>query len=210
MSMFVRYLLTAILAYLLGSVSSGVLISRITGNPDPRTLGSKSSGATNSLRTMGAKVGVAVLVCDALKAFIACFVGWLLVDRVAAAAFPPYGRMLAAFFVIVGHIWPVFFQFKGGKGVVCIMAAMLTCFPLPAAICILFGVLLVVITRYVSLGSISGVLLYALFSIFWFGQGNWIVMVWACFLPALIIYCHRTNVVRLLHGKENKFGQKAK
>lgn len=202
--MVLRYILTAILAYLLGSVSTGILFAKLTGKADPRTVGSKSSGATNSLRTMGKLAGLTVLLGDALKAVIACLIGLLLVDTVNPGI-PPYGKMLAAVFVVFGHIWPCFFEFKGGKGVACIIASALMCFPVPALVCIAVGIVALAATRMVSVGSISGIALFAILSPFWFGQGNLWIIAFSWVLACLSIYKHRTNIARIIHGNENKF-----
>lgn len=202
--MIFQYILTAIAAYLLGSVSTSIVFARLKGLPDPRTVGSKSAGATNSLRTMGKMAGLVVLLGDACKALLACLVGWLLVDMHADAALPPYGRMIAATFVVFGHIWPCFFGFKGGKGVACIIASMLTCFPMPALVSILVGLVALIATKMVSVGSITGVAVYAILSIFWFGHGNLLVIAFAWVIAGLCIYKHRTNIARILKGQENQ------
>ena len=202
--MVIRYILTAVAAYLLGSVSTGILFAKLTGRPDPRTVGSKSTGATNSLRTMGAKAGLIVLLGDALKAVIACLIGMLLVDQASPAGLPPYGKMLASIFVVLGHIWPCYFGFKGGKGVACIIACGLMCYPIPALVAIAVGLAAMFITRMVSVGSITGIALFAVFSLCWYGQGNLWVIGFAWVLAVLAIYKHHTNISRILHGNENK------
>ena len=206
--MVIRYICTAILAYLLGSVSTGIVFAKLTGKPDPRTAGSKSTGATNSLRTMGKAAGLVVLLGDALKAVLACIIGMLLVDTVNPGL-PPYGKMLASVFVVVGHIWPCWFGFKGGKGVACIIACGIMCYPMPGLVALALGLGALAVTRMVSIGSIVGVGMYAVVSLFWYGHGNLWVVGFAWVLAVMCIGKHHTNISRIIHGKENKFSLKS-
>lgn len=193
------YLLIAVIAYLLGSISFGMIVSKAAGGPNLREVGSKNTGATNVLRVMGVKVGLLVFVLDILKALAACIIGrvWMGLN----------GAMVAGLAVVIGHNWPCFFQFKGGKGVASTLAVMLMTFPIPAVICYVVAIALIAATRYVSLGSITLAALFALMVII-MNWGNWLVIAWVLVIAGLLIWRHHANIGRLLHGTENKLGAK--
>ena len=196
-----NYIIIAVLAYLLGSISFGMIVAKLAGGPNLREVGSKNTGATNVLRVMGLKIGLIVFVLDILKALIACIIGrvWLGLN----------GAMLAGLAVVIGHNWPCFFQFKGGKGVASTLAVMLLTFPIPAVICYVVAIALIATTKYVSLGSIT---LAALFAILVIATNwtNWLVILWVLIIAGLLIWRHHANIGRLLHGTENKLGSKKK
>lgn len=198
---YVPYIVIAVIAYLLGSISFGMIVAKMKGGPNLREVGSKNTGATNVLRVMGVKIGLVVFVLDILKALIACIIGrcWMGLN----------GAMIAGLAVVVGHNWPCFFQFKGGKGVASTLAVMLLTFPIPATICYIVAVALILTTRYVSLGSITLAALFALLVIAtdW---GNWLVIVWVLIISGLLIWRHHANIDRLLKGNENKLSFKKK
>ncbi len=192
------YVAIAIIAYLLGSISTGVLVSKAMGGPDLHQVGSGNTGATNALRTMGKKGGALVFLGDVLKALLACGVGLIWMGH--------NGAMLAGICVIIGHNWPIFFGFKGGKGVSSTCAVMLTTFWWQAIICYVATIALIAISKFVSLGSIFMVTAFALLvtATAW---GNWLAIVWVWCVALLCIFRHRANIQRLLHGTERKLGQ---
>ena len=199
--MILKWLLTAVIAYCIGSISTGILVSRAFHGPDLHTVGSKSTGATNVQRTLGWTPGLITFFGDSLKAVLACWLGLLLTGDHG-------GAMFAGIFVILGHNWPLFFHFKGGKGVASSCGVMLFCYPVPALICFAVTVVVIAVTRYVSLGSMTLLTLYAiLVSLFW-SKGNIWVILWSVFLALLCIYRHHANIQRLLKGTENKLGKK--
>ena len=196
-----NYIIVAVLAYLLGSISFGMIVAKLAGGPNLREVGSKNTGATNVLRVMGLKIGLIVFVLDILKALIACIIGriWLGLN----------GAMLAGLAVVIGHNWPCFFQFKGGKGVASTLAVMLLTFPIPAIICYVVAIVLIATTKYVSLGSITLAALFAILVIAT-NWANWLVILWVLVIAGLLIWRHHANIGRLLHGTENKLGSKNK
>ena len=199
--MVVKAILTALAAYLLGSISFGMIVAKIKGGPNLREVGSKNTGATNVLRVMGVKTGLLVFVLDILKALIACGLGRILLGL--------DGAMLAGLLVVIGHNWPCFFQFKGGKGVASTLAVMLVTFPIPACICYVVAIALIAATRYVSLGSITLAVLFAVLVIAT-NWGSWPVILWVIAIAGLLIWRHHANIGRLLSGTENKLGSRKK
>ena len=196
-----NYVIIAVIAYLLGSISFGMIVAKLAGGPNLREVGSKNTGATNVLRVMGVKVGLTVFVLDILKALVACIIGrvWMGLN----------GAMVAGLAVVLGHNWPCFFQFKGGKGVASTLAVMLMTFPLPACICYVVAIALISATKYVSLGSITLAALFAVLVIAT-NWANWLVIGWVIVISGLLIWRHHANIDRLLSGTENKLGSKKK
>lgn len=194
-----KYILCAIIGYLMGSISTGILLSKAQGR-DIRNEGSKNAGATNALRVFGLKIGLLTFIGDCLKAVIAMGVAALIGGHETA--------MFTGLFVILGHNWPVFFQFKGGKGVACSSAVILCLFPLEGLIAILLCIAAIYFTRYISLGSM--VMIVTFFFILLFTRGFWPCGAWALIIMVLGLLRHKDNVVRLLSGKENKVSFKKK
>lgn len=198
---YIAYIAIAVIAYLLGSISFGMIIAKLAGGPNLREVGSKNTGATNVLRVMGVKVGFTVFVLDILKALIACIIGrvWMGLN----------GAMIAGLAVVLGHNWPCFFQFKGGKGVASTLAVMLMTFPIPAVICYIVAIGLIAATKFVSLGSITLAALFALLVIIT-NWGSWLIVLWVLAIAGLLIWRHHANIGRLLRGEENKLSFKKK
>ena len=197
--MMFKYCLCAVIAYLLGSVSTGILISQNSGH-NLREEGSRNTGASNALRVMGLKGGALTFLGDFLKALIAVLIGKALAGM--------EGGMIAGLFAVLGHNWPVFFGFKGGKGIACSAAVLTTLFPLQGWIAGALCLLVIYIWRYISVGSLTMLASFALMMLF--TEPFWPVGVWALVLLALGVYRHRSNLERLKNGTENKIGQKAK
>ncbi len=195
-------LLACVISYLIGSVSTGILTSKAANGPDLRTVGSKNTGASNVQRTMGWKYGLITFFGDILKGVLSCWIGILLTGD-------HMGALLAGLFAVIGHNWPVFFSFKGGKGVATSCGVMCFCFPLPAVICYVLAALLIAWKRYISLGSMFLLVSYAvLVSVTYSGPWKVFVILWSIVLAALCIIRHHANIGRLLKGNENKLGKK--
>ncbi len=194
-------ILSCVIAYLLGSLSSGIIVSRIAGGPDLHTVGSKSTGASNVQRTMGWKYGLITFFCDALKGILSCLIAeWITGDHMAA--------LPAGLCCVIGHNWPVFFGFKGGKGVATSGAVMLYCYPIPALISIALCIAVIALFRYISVGSMLLVVSFAvLVSCFYSGGNLWIIL-WALVLMVMCLARHHANIRRLLNGTENRLGHK--
>lgn len=196
------YVLVGAVAYLLGSISTGLLVARLNHGPNLREVGSKNTGASNVLRTMGLKSGLITFAGDCGKAALACGIGYWTLGQ--------YGAMLAGLMVILGHNWPVFFQFKGGKGVASSCGVMLVCFPIPALISYAVAIGIIAATRFISLGSMCMLTVFAILVSVFFSGGDLLVILWAVLLAALCILRHRTNIGRLIHGTESRLGQKVR
>ena len=197
-----QLIIACIIAYLLGSLSGGIIVSKLAHGPDLRTVGSKNTGASNVQRTMGWKYGLITFFFDAIKGALACLIAELLTgDHMAA--------LLAGLFSVIGHNWPVYYGFRGGKGVATTGAVMLYCFPIPALICIAVTILIIAAFRYISLGSLFLVIAFAIIITAFYSQGNAYIIAWAWVLAVMCIIRHRANIGRLLNGTENKLGHKA-
>ena len=194
-----RYIIAAVIAYLLGSISSGILLTRGTGH-DIRSEGSGNTGASNALRVFGVRIGLITFVCAVLKAVAAVLAGQALAGE--------YGGMLAGLFVIIGHNWPVFFGFRGGKGIACSCAVVLFNFPIPGLIAILICIAAIALTRYISLGSMLLLISYAV--ILCCTKSFWPYGVWAIILAVMAVARHHGNIRRLLNGTENKLSFRKK
>ena len=200
--------ISCIIAYLLGSLSGGIIISKRAGGPDLHTVGSKSTGASNVQRTMGWEYGILTFFFDAGKGLLSCFIAWL-ISKDIYPDLRMYLPLLAGLCCVIGHNWPVFFRFKGGKGVATTGAVMLYCFPIYALICIALTVIVIFLFRYISVGSMLLVTVFFVFS-FFFSAGNVCVIIWAAILMVMCIARHHANIGRLIRGTENKLGKKVR
>ena len=192
--------------YLLGCISTGILVSSRAG-VNIRAVGSHNTGASNVLRVLGLKKGLITFVGDFLKATLACWLGSLLLPG-STFGVQGFGAMLGGLFAILGHNWPCFFGFKGGKGVACSAAVVFFVNPLWGIISIAVCVTVIAITRYISLGSMTMLFCYMVLmcATHW---GQWAVCGFTVLLLVLVVVRHRANITRLLNGTENKIGRKA-
>ncbi|MBR2354626.1 MAG: glycerol-3-phosphate 1-O-acyltransferase PlsY [Clostridia bacterium] len=192
----------AVIAYLLGSLNFAIIISGRRYKEDIRSHGSKNAGMTNMMRTYGKSAAALTLVGDALKAVVSCLVGY--------AVFGLMGAYIAGLFCIVGHMFPIFYRFKGGKGVVTAAITILMCNPFVFLILFALFVIIVLFTKYISLGSIMCMLLYPLVLHrinLLFGQPTPEIP-FVLLMTVLVVFKHRENIGRLLKGKESKFSFK--
>ena len=202
-------------SYLLGSIDTGSLVSKFLYHDDVRKYGSGAAGMTNMLRTFGKKAAALTAVGDVLKGVVAVCLGrWLFGHQPAEAAVSPYlGVYLAAILAVVGHSKPIYFGFKGGKGILVSVAVLMTVEWIPA--CILLGIFIIVValTRYVSLGSCIAAVCYPVtilvYSLITGDPCVWINVILSALIAVLILFMHRGNLVRLKNHTEKKLGQKA-
>ena len=199
------YIIVSIIAYLLGSISFSVIFSKKIGGFDVRTKGSGNAGSTNVLRTVGKKAAVLTLLCDCLKGVVAVLVA-VIAGNIAKSVDSALLVQLAGIFVVVGHSFPIFFKFKGGKGVATSLGVILIINWRIGLICLVFALLLMILTKFVSLGSVAAAILFPVLTIFihsnYIVSGNYIIF--GIILALFVIYNHRSNINRLLEGKENK------
>lgn len=196
-------ILSALFAYLLGSINTSIIVSKLFGVSDIRNEGSGNAGATNTLRVLGAKAAVFVVIGDALKGIIAVVVSRFICTSIFDIANPDLCSYVAAVMVILGHIFPLYFNFRGGKG---IMTSIAVIFLLDYRIgLILIGIfaLLILMFNYVSLASCVCALFYP-FLVICFHNGNVCFLLSAIIIASLAIIKHRTNIQRLLNGTESK------
>lgn len=186
-------------AYLLGSIPTGYLVVKLAARRDIRTLGSRSTGATNVLRSKGWALAVPVAVFDVAKGFVPAFLSLRIFEDQTLAA----GAALAA---VVGHCFPVYIRFCGGKGVATAGGSILAlCWPC-ALICILLFVLVVAATRYVSLGSVLAAIAFPIAAA---ALGRFPLMIgFGIAVLAIIVFKHRENIARLRSGTERRFGER--
>lgn len=202
--MFLKVLLSVVAGYLMGSMNASLIVGKVFYKKDIRQYGSGNAGTTNTLRTLGKGAAIAVLILDILKGFLACIIGQYLVGGTENYGW--MGMYLAGFAAVLGHNWPVFFGFKGGKGVLTTFAVILYMSPWPALICLGIFIIIVAMTRYVSLGSILGAICWPVTSLF-FDVPSFMLVV-AVFMVILIIVRHQKNITRLFQGTENKLSFK--
>ena len=208
-----NYIIMGVIAYLIGSVNFSVLISKKIAGFDVREKGSGNAGSTNVLRTVGKKAALLTLVCDILKGVVSILIA-LLIGKIAKKLSPAILVEVAAVFVVIGHTFPIFFEFKGGKGVATSLGIALLINWKIGLICLVFALLLMALTRMVSLGSISAAVLFAVLTIFI--RDSYIVefesnfIIFGFLLAAFVVFNHRTNLQRILSGTENKLSFKKK
>lgn len=197
----------AVIAYLLGCFSTGLTVARSKG-VDIRNAGSKNTGASNVLRVMGIKSGAITFLGDLTKAILAVTAGHLLLPGTTFGVHR-FGMMLGGLFAVIGHNWPVFYGFKGGKGVACSSAVVVLVAPMWGIPAVIIGVSVIALTRFISLGSMTLMFAYMVFMCIahW---GEWAVCLFTVILFVMCVWRHRANIQRLLSGTENKIGQKAK
>ena len=197
------YLIIIIVAYLLGNISTSYIVAKKLAGVDIRTQGSGNAGSTNVLRTLGKKAGALTFIGDVLKGLIAVllakFIAYIAHLDQATCAY------LAVVAVVLGHNYPVFLGFKGGKGVATSLGSMLGMNPIIALTGLGFFIIIVAITKYVSLGSILGIGLSPI--IMMINHNNKGVLV-TLFLTISVVLSHKENIKRLLKGTERKIGEK--
>lgn len=207
------YIVVAIIAYLLGSISFSVIISKKMAGFDVREKGSGNAGTTNVLRTVGKKAAIITLICDILKGVVAVLIA-ILAGLIIKDLDKALLVQLAGIFVIVGHTFPVFFKFKGGKGIATSLGVILIVNWQIGLICLVFALVLMALTRMVSVGSIAAAVLFPVLVLFInqnyivLESNNWSYLIFSIILAVLVIFNHRTNLKRIFTGTENKISFK--
>ena len=204
-------IIVGLVAYLVGSISFSVIISKKMAGFDVREKGSKNAGATNMLRSVGKKAAIFTLLGDALKGVVAVLFA-ILVGAIAKDSDKALLVQIAGIFVVIGHTFPIFFGFKGGKGVATSLGVILTTNWKIGLICLVFALLLMALTRIVSMGSVGAAILFPVLVLFMNtnftiteGSGYFI---YSIILALIVIFNHRSNIKRILNGTENKLSFK--
>lgn len=220
-------LLTMAIAYLLGSVNSAIIVTRLFAKEDIRKYGSGNAGATNVLRSQGKLPALLTTAGDLLKSFLSVLAGGWLLRNLQLAAVPVtgtqeldgmvlVGQYLAGLFCIIGHLYPLYFRFRGGKGVLTTLGMMLILDWRVALICLGFFILVVLIWRMVSLGSVIAAALLPVFTFLFrmFVDQKAAETVWFCtamslLIAAILIAKHIPNIRRIMNGTESRLGKKS-
>ncbi len=198
-------LIAGIIAYLLGSINSSILVGRMCGVKDIRDHGSGNAGATNTLRTIGPKAAVLVFLGDVLKGILAVLLAklisfWLQVDG-------DWAVLAAGLCVVIGHNYPIYFGFHGGKGIATSAAVILMIDPFIGIGVFLLALVVMLVSRYVSLGSLAAAVAYPVAVAIWH-HDNLPYLIFSIALGLLAVLRHQKNIKRLIHGTESKLGQK--
>lgn len=205
----VAYITIAIIAYAIGSINFSVIFSRKFAGFDVREKGSGNAGTTNMLRVVGKKAAIITLICDILKGVVSILIA-LVVGYFVKEVDKSILVQLAGFFAVFGHTFPIFFEFRGGKGVATALGVILLTNWQIGLICLVFALCLMILTKMVSLGSIMAAILFPILTIFihenFLMPGNYIIFGIA--LALLVMFNHRTNLKRILEGNENKLSFK--
>jgi len=204
-----RLVIICIAAYLLGSVNFAIIISRIVSRDDIRLHGSGNAGMTNMLRTYGKWPAICTALGDFSKAIAAVLISRIFDNNLSA--FIPDAGYIAGIFVILGHMFPIYFRFKGGKGVMTGLGVIASV-NLPIFLILLVNVLpLIIINRVISLASISGAVLFMTITSVWaflFTDYPFYYSICSTIIGGLIIFVHSENIKRLMAGTENRLGKK--
>lgn len=205
------YLIVGIVAYLIGSVSFSVIFSKKIAGFDVREKGSGNAGATNMLRSVGKKGAIFTLIGDCLKGVVAILFA-IIVGKIAKNTDKALLVQLAGIAVVLGHTFPIFFGFKGGKGVATSLGILLMTNWQIGLICLVFALVLMVLTQMVSLGSCAAAVLFPVLTLFI--KEHYIVaeggnyFIYSVILAVIVLYNHRSNIKRMLNGTENKLSLK--
>ena len=202
------YIIVGLVAYLIGSISFSIIISKKMAGFDVRERGSGNAGATNMLRSVGKKAAALTLLGDALKGVVAIIFA-LVVGNLAKEADNELLKYIAGILVVVGHTFPIFFGFKGGKGVATSLGVILMLNWKCGLLCLIFALLLMFLTKMVSVGSIAAAILFPL-AILFMDEFSLPKLICSALLATFVVYNHRTNIKRLLNGTENKLSFKKK
>jgi len=197
-------------AYLIGSIPSAVWVGKAFYGIDVRTQGSGNAGATNTIRVLGTKAGVPVLLIDVLKGWLAIYLTrYFIPDFFSESQITIY-RIAAAAAVVSGHVFPVLAQFRGGKGIATLLGVGIALYPLAVLVVLVIFHIVLIATKYVSLASITGAISFPIIVIFVFNPGSLPLIILSVLVGIFVPITHRKNIVRLIKRTESKFSLKKK
>ncbi len=198
------FIIFGIIAYLLGSIPTSVWIGKAYYNLDIRKHGSFNAGATNTFRVLGKKPGIIVLLIDVTKGSLAVLLPYFLVSNSISYDRLILIQILTAIMAVVGHVFPLFANFDGGKGVATSLGVIIGLHPPAAIICFVIFLLIFIISKYVSLGAIVASFLFPILINFVFQVDSFWLRLFSVILGAIVIITHKKNIVRILKGEESK------
>ncbi len=211
------YIVMLLIAYAIGSVNFSVIFSKKFAGFDVREKGSGNAGSTNMLRSVGKGAAALTLVCDILKGVVAISIA-MIIGNIVKDSNKELLVQIAGIAVVIGHTFPIFFEFKGGKGVATSLGILLMSNWQIGLICLVFALVLMILTRMVSLGSCAAAVLFPVLTLFI--NDNYMVLtegkngntyfIYSVILAIIVLFNHRTNIKRILNGTENKLGMKDK
>lgn len=202
--MMIDFFVSGITAYLLGSIPTAVWVGKLRFGIDIREHGSKNAGATNTFRVLGKKPGIFVLGIDILKGAIAVILPFLWTGMDWNSAELIHLKLVAAIMAVIGHVFPVFARFRGGKGVATSLGVIIGLQPLAALICITLFLIVFIVSGFVSLGAMSSAVLFPLLIAFVFKSTTSWMLIFSVFLGCVVILAHHKNIGRLFKGTENR------
>ena len=209
------YVIMAVIAYLIGSINFSVILSKKIAGFDVREKGSGNAGSTNMLRSVGKKAAALTLLCDVLKGVVAIVIA-IIVGNIIKDSNKELLLQIAGIAVVLGHTFPIFFQFKGGKGVATSLGILLMSNWQIGLICLVFALVLMALTRMVSLGSCAAAVLFPVLTLFindnytvlTEGKQGSAYLVYSIIMAIIVLFNHRSNIKRILSGTENKISFK--
>lgn len=211
------YIIMGIIAYLIGSINFSILISKKVAGFDVREKGSGNAGTTNMLRSVGKGAAAVTLILDIIKGVVTIYIAILYGNIVSKLANLQIDNsilvQISGTCVILGHTFPIYFGFKGGKGVATALGILLTTNYQIGLICLVFALVLIILTKMVSVGALGAAILFPVLTLF-LAKENFIVpgnyIVYSIIIAVIIIFNHRSNIKRLLNGNENRISFKKK
>jgi len=213
--MIMTAIITVIAAYLIGSVSFAVIFSAVFIKKDVRNLGSGNAGTTNMMRVAGFLPGALTFICDALKGFVACYIGRLIFEYAYTQTQSVWlhssvGVYLCGLACMLGHMYPIFFGFKGGKGVATSVGIYAVCCPIAIVSGLIVFAVSTIISKIVSLSSLLATVTVVTLSLIFYDKGGIFAVqaVLSIAMGGLVFFKHRENIVRLINGNENKIGRR--
>ena len=208
------YIIVAIIAYAIGSINFSVIISRKMAGFDVREKGSGNAGTTNVLRTVGTKAALITLICDILKGIVAIVIAYI-IGRIVKNVDSAVLVQIAGIFVVIGHAFPIFFEFRGGKGVATSLGVLMITNWQIGLICLIFALVIIIVSKMVSMGAIGAAILFPILTLFI--KEHYIIpssgmkyFVFSLIMALIVIFLHRENIKRIKNGNENKLSFKNK
>lgn len=206
------YIIIAIIAYAIGSINFSVIISRKYAGFDVREKGSGNAGSTNMLRSVGKKAAAITLICDILKGVVSILIA-VVIGKIVESADKALLVQIAGIAVVLGHTFPIFFEFKGGKGVATSLGVLLMTNWKIGLICLCFAIVIMIFSKMVSMGSVGAAILFPVLTLFI--SDNYIVeasgfkyFIYSVILAVIVAFNHRENIKRILNGTENRLSFK--